>query len=57
MSVMNPDFLVNNKFSIHEAFKITYEMLLNGILTEKGKEKFKKAKTHLARELNREVLN
>ncbi|MBL8007727.1 MAG: TetR/AcrR family transcriptional regulator [Ignavibacteria bacterium] len=57
MSVMNPEFLVNNKFSIHEAFKITYEMLLNGILTEKGKEKFKKAKTHLARELNREVLN
>lgn len=57
MSVMNPDFLVNNKFSIHEAFKITYEMLLNGILTEKGKEKFKKAKTHLAKELNREVLN
>lgn len=51
MSVVNPDFLINNKFSMHNAFKITYEMLLNGILTEKGKEKFKKTKALLAKEI------
>ncbi len=53
MSVMNPDFLVHNKFSIHNAFKITYEMLLNGILTDTGKEKFKKEKGLLAREFSK----
>lgn len=51
MSVLNPDFLINNKFSMHEAFKITYEMLLNGILTEAGKERFKKTKALLAKEI------
>ncbi|MDQ3019317.1 MAG: TetR/AcrR family transcriptional regulator [Bacteroidota bacterium] len=51
MSVMAPDFLINNKFSMHNAFKITYEMLLNGILTEAGKEKFKKTKALLAKEI------
>lgn len=50
MSVLNPEFLINNKFSIREAFKVTYEMLLNGILTEAGKEKFRKTKTNLAKE-------
>lgn len=51
MSVLSPDFLINNKFSMQNAFKITYEMLLNGILTETGKEKFKKTKTLLAKEI------
>ena len=51
MSVLNPDFLINNKFSMQNAFKITYEMLLNGILTETGKEKFKKTKALLAKEI------
>jgi len=51
MSVTSPEFLFNNKFSIHNAFKLTYEMLLNGILTEKGKEKFKKTKALLAKEI------
>lgn len=51
MSVMTPDFLVNNKFTMQNAFKLTYEMLLNGILTEKGKEKFKKTKALLAKEI------
>jgi len=50
-SVLNHDFLINNKFSIHNAFKITYEMLLNGILTVTGKDKFKKAKVLLAKEI------
>lgn len=50
-SVLNTDFLINNRFSMHNAFKITYEMLLNGILTEAGKKKFQKAKSLLAREI------
>ena len=49
-TVLNHDFLINNKFSIHNAFKTTYEMLLNGILTDAGKSKFKKAKALLAKE-------
>jgi len=50
-SVLNHDFLINNKFSMHNAFKITYEMLLNGILSVTGKDKFKKAKALLAKEI------
>ncbi len=51
MAVVNHDFLINNKFTIHHAFKITYEMLLNGILTNTGKEIFKKTKALLAKEI------
>ncbi|MBS1550882.1 MAG: TetR/AcrR family transcriptional regulator [Bacteroidetes bacterium] len=51
VSVLNPDFLINNNFSMHDAFMITYEMLLNGILTEKGKTQFYKAKTELDTEI------
>ncbi len=51
MSVLNPEFLINNKFSMQDAFKITYEMLLSGILTKTGKEKFKNTKVLLAKEI------
>ncbi|HMS34369.1 MAG TPA: hypothetical protein PKC91_09795, partial [Ignavibacteria bacterium] len=50
-TVLNHDFLINNKFSLQNAFKITYEMILNGILTDAGKSKFKKAKVLLAKEI------
>ncbi len=50
-SVLNHDFLINNKFSMHNAFKLTYEMLLNGILTVTGKDKFNKTKALLAKEI------
>ena len=50
-SALNSDFLINNNFSMHDAFRITYEMLLNGILTEKGKVKFYKTKTDLDKEI------
>ncbi|MCB0726666.1 MAG: TetR/AcrR family transcriptional regulator [Ignavibacteriae bacterium] len=50
-AVVNHDFLINNKFTILNAFQITYEMLLNGILTVRGKEKFKKTKVLLAKEI------
>ncbi len=50
-SALNSDFLINNNFSMHDAFRITYEMLLNGILTEKGKIQFYKTKTDLDKEI------
>ncbi len=50
-SALNSDFLINNNFSMHDAFRITYEMLLNGILTEKGKVQFYKTKTDLDNEI------
>ncbi|MBK6539052.1 MAG: TetR/AcrR family transcriptional regulator [Ignavibacteria bacterium] len=50
-SALNSDFLINNNFSMHDAFRITYEMLLNGILTEKGKVQFYKTKTDLDKEI------
>lgn len=50
-SALNSDFLINNNFSMHDAFRITYEMLLNGILTEKGKIQFYKTKTDLDNEI------
>lgn len=40
--VINPTFLLNNNLSIKEAFEITFGMLINGILTEKGKIVYKK---------------
>ena len=49
--VMQPEFLINNKFTIQNAFKITYEMLLNGILTDSGKNIFKKEKNLFAKEI------
>lgn len=50
-SALNSDFLINNNFSMHDAFRITYEMLLNGILTEKGKIQFYKTRTDLDKEI------
>lgn len=41
-SIVNPEFLLNNKFSYDQAAQIGIEILLNGILTEKGKKIFNK---------------
>jgi len=43
-SVMNPDFVSQNKFTMKEAFEYSFEMLLNGILTTQGKEKYSRTK-------------
>jgi len=40
--IINPTFLINHNLSIQEAFNITFGMLINGILTEKGKKVYKK---------------
>ena len=50
-AVLNTDFLVMNRFSMHEAFKLTYEILLNGILTSKGKDKFKSERLKLSKQI------
>lgn len=35
-AVVNPEFILNNKFSAKEAFEITLNLLMNGILSPKG---------------------
>lgn len=42
--VINPGFIMNNKFSIEEAKNITIDIMMNAILTEKGKEIYNKSK-------------
>ena len=38
--VINPEFIMNNKFSINMALEETIEIILSGITTEKGKKIF-----------------
>jgi len=40
--VINPKFLVESNISTNEAFKETFSIIINGILTEKGKKEFEK---------------
>lgn len=46
-SVINPDFLQNSRLTFTDAFRYTFEMLLNGILTEEGKKKYYETKALL----------
>ena len=41
--IINPAFLSENKLTFHEALPVTFEILLKGILTEKGAEIFYKS--------------
>ena len=49
-SVINPDFLINNKFSANEAGRICLDIMITGILTEKGIQIFKKTKMEMSHE-------
>lgn len=40
--IINPAFLINHNLSINQAFEITFGMLINGILTDKGKKVYNK---------------
>lgn len=40
--VVNPEFIVNNSFSIIEAAQYSFKIIIGGILTEKGKKQFDK---------------
>lgn len=39
--IINPTFILNNNLSIQKAFEITFGILINGLLTEKGKKVYK----------------
>jgi len=40
--IISPQFLLNNNLSIQHAFEVTFGMLINGILTDKGKKVYSK---------------
>lgn len=50
-SIMKPDFLMTNKLSVYQAFDGTFNFLLNGMLTDKGKKKLKSTKALFANEI------
>ncbi|MDX1699715.1 MAG: TetR/AcrR family transcriptional regulator [Melioribacteraceae bacterium] len=41
-SVINPTFLLNHNYSINEAFRITFDILIKGLLTPKGLKVYNK---------------
>ncbi len=41
---VNPDFIMNNKFSVTTALDTTLEILMNGIMSDKGKKIFGRLK-------------
>ena len=38
--IINPEFIMNNKFSVKTALEETIEIVMNGIITGKGKKIF-----------------
>ncbi len=42
-STVNPEFIINNNFSMVVAAQTTFRIILGGVLTEKGKEVFDKS--------------
>ncbi len=46
-ATVNPEFVINNNFSLLQAIDSTFEILLNGILTEKGKKTYKSFKKRI----------
>lgn len=40
--VINPEFLTKNNISINDAFEQTFSIIINGILSEKGRMEFEK---------------
>ncbi|MGB9663847.1 MAG: TetR/AcrR family transcriptional regulator [Ignavibacteria bacterium] len=43
-NILNPDFLITKPISADEAINETFEILLNGVLTNEGKKLYKKQK-------------
>jgi AcrR family transcriptional regulator len=42
-TIVNPDFILNNNFSIIEAARFAFRIVITGILTDKGKKEFNKS--------------
>jgi len=43
-SVTKSEFILNSKYSFHDAIRITSDIFFNGILTDSGREKFANTK-------------
>ena len=41
-AIVNPEFILNNNFSISEAALYTFKVVIGGIVTEKGRKVFNK---------------
>lgn len=52
-SILNSDFMMNSKLNVKELFHYTMEMLLNGILTEKGKKLYEKEKNNIENQIGK----
>jgi AcrR family transcriptional regulator len=55
-SLLETDIIINNNFSIRDAFVYSFKILFRGILTEKGRKEFDKIKKnifaeHIAKEI------
>lgn len=48
-AIVNPEFLLNTKFSFNEAVEQAFQILLNGILTSKGAKTFNNSKGRINR--------
>ena len=42
-SIVNPDFIMNNNYSIIESARYAFKIVISGILTDKGKKEFNKS--------------
>jgi AcrR family transcriptional regulator len=50
-SLLHTDFIMNNRFSLLEASRYTFDILFNGILTQKGREKYLRTKKEIRKEI------
>lgn len=44
-SVINPEFIINHKYTAHEAAEITLDIIFSGIFTKKGRRLYKQIKS------------
>ncbi|GIK59734.1 MAG: TetR/AcrR family transcriptional regulator [Ignavibacteriota bacterium] len=42
-TIVNPDFIMNNNYSLIEAARYAFRIVISGILTDKGKKEFNKS--------------
>lgn len=56
-AILNADFMMNSKLNVKEIFHYTMELLLNGMLTEKGKKMYEKEKNNIENQIGKINLN
>lgn len=52
-AILNADFMMNSKLNVKEIFSYTMELLLNGMLTEKGKKMYEKEKNAITNQIGK----